>query len=842
MKKTLNFIAAAALVAFAAVACQKEQLSDISSEGEETVTFTVQTDAAATKATADNDGQGAGLKRCLVAVYMKTGDQAQPYKLYETLNATQDGADEKRFTFTVNLIRKQTYQIVVWADKGATETVYEVNPELTSVTRKTDDVACNSDAYDAFYSSTEFVQGTTSTAITAKRPFAQLNLITKDLRTGFEPRNIELTYTADRKFNPFEGTTSDPQTMTYKSTTPHYGASLANPVPAENTVAMNYLFANDEQSVLNEVKLKATFTDAVELAVANVPVRRNYRTNIKGNLFTEQTDYTITVDANWNTPEIEVAPYTVNSPAQVQTALETKAADTTANGKDANVTVTDFNASEDNYQFVIPDEITALNTPAITFRAEAVPAGKTLVVTDETVGEPSKEYDGKVTLVTNAETVIVKTSQSHFELVGNANVVYANTSDDTFVIPAGYTVENLVVVKGRVAIEGTVKNITRSEDNPDAISLVDIYGSGNWVNEESQKTEVLVPRHPSILVGDKVFLELQKAFDAAEENDVIRLVNNVGVYSTSSLSTGKNVTLDLAGYTMTVYNNNGDGLVIENGSTLNLTNSIAEHGTYEFVTNNSRNDGIFVYNTEEGKTTTLNINNKTTTLNINNPVKLVCNSTAQNSTVHAYAPAGKAVVNLNEGAEFIVRSNSGRQITAVYVDANAEFNMNGGIFDMKVDFSRFSYSNDVVGVLLMGYPSDTNVVNINGGYFSVGGSNAFAQGVQIGYNNGSNPGNKVNINGGEIHLAENSDDGLSFSFTMAKSGTYNVTGGKFTRDASLNDDNSELFTYQMSSKTRVVSITGGEYYADPSAYVPEGYAATEGADGIWRVSAVSAAE
>ena len=824
MKKTLKFLAAAALVAFAAVACQKEQFSDSSSEGEETVTFTVQTDAATTKASADGDGLGVGLTRCLVAVYMKTGDALTPYKLYDTPATTK--TDNEHYSFTVNLIRKQSYQIVVWADKGK----YTVSDDLSSVTRIADDFACNSDAYDAFYASTEFVQGTTtSTAITAKRPFAQLNLITKDLRTGFEPKDIELTYTVDTKFNPFDGTTSDPQLVTYKST-PHYYTTLT--VPGENTVAMNYLFANDEQSVLNEVKLKATFTDAVELAVANVPVRRNYRTNIKGNLFTEQTDYTITVDANWNTPAIEVAPYNVNSPAQVQTALETKAADITADGKDANVTVTDFDASENTYQFVIPDEITASNTPAITFRAEDVPAGKTLVVTDETIGDASKEYDGKVTLVTNAETVVVKTSQSHFELVGNANVVYANTSDDTFVVPAGYTVENLVVEKGRVAIEGTVKNITRSEDNPDAISLVDIYGSGNWVNEETQKSETLVPRHPSIVVGDKVFLELQKAFDAAEENDVIRLVNNVGVYSTSSLSTGKNVTLDLAGYTMTVYNNNGDGLVIENGSTLNLTNSIAEHGTYEFVTNNSRNDGIFVYNTEEGKTTTLNIND---------PVKLVCNSTAQNSTVHAYAPAGKAVVNLNKGAEFIVRSNSGRQITAVYVDANAEFNMNGGVFDMKVDFSRFSYSNDVVGVLLMGYSSYTNVVNINGGYFSVGGSNAFAQGVQIGYNNGSNPGNKVNINGGEIHLAEN-PGGLSFSFTMAGSGTYNVTGGKFTRDASLNDENSELFIYQFSSGNRVVSITGGEYYADPSAYVPQGYAATEGADGIWRVSAVSTAE
>lgn len=310
MNRTLKLFAAVTLIALTAAACQKEQLSDSSAEGTESVTFTVQTDAATTKASADGDGSGAGLNRCLVAVYMKTGNSAEPYKLYDTPSTTKQ--DNEHYSFTVNLIRKQTYQIVVWADKGK----YTVPEDLSSVTRIADDEACNSDAYDAFYASVPFTQGTsTSTSITAKRPFAQLNLITKDLRTGFEPKDIELTYTADTKFNPFDGTTSAPQTVTYKSTTPYYGASLANPVPAENTVAMNYLFSNDEQSVLNEVKIKATFTEGVELAVANVPVRRNYRTNIKGNLFTEQTDYTITVDPAWSTPESD---YIIVAPGVLQ--------------------------------------------------------------------------------------------------------------------------------------------------------------------------------------------------------------------------------------------------------------------------------------------------------------------------------------------------------------------------------------------------------------------------------------------------------------------------------------------------------------------------------------------
>ena len=308
MNKILKLLAAATLIALTTAACQKEKLFDSQTAGEETVTFTVKTDAAATKATADNDGLGAGLTRCLVAVYMKTGDPAQPYKLYDTPATTGSGLN---YTFTVNLIRKQTYQIVVWADKG--ETVYDVNEGLTLVTRKTGDVACNSDAYDAFYASTEFVQGTTtSTAIIAKRPFAQLNLITKDLNENFQPGAVSVTYSSPQSFNPFDGTVSADMTeVTYRADSPYYTLTTGT-TATQHTLVMNYLFAAaEDQTILPSVKMTAKLTVDAEIEVANVPVKRNYRTNIIGNLLTEQTDFTITVDPAWSTTEsnyIIVAP------------------------------------------------------------------------------------------------------------------------------------------------------------------------------------------------------------------------------------------------------------------------------------------------------------------------------------------------------------------------------------------------------------------------------------------------------------------------------------------------------------------------------------------------------
>ena len=302
MRKTFNFFAAAALVAFAAVACQKEQLSDSSAEGTESVTFTVQTEVG-TKAVADEDGLAAKIDQVLVAVYMKDGDT---FRLYDEPVATYT-AFNKQATFSVNLIRKQTYQIVVWAQKSG---AYVCTNGLQSIVRSSEKASvCNDDELDAFYASHEYVQGSpsASTSIQAKRPFAQLNLITKDLRTGFEPTNVTVTYVSDTKFNALTGLSSEPAAtaVTYSATQPNYKAQGKTLDAAKNTLVMNYLFGPEtEQIVLPSVKMTAKLTEVVDFEVSNVPAKRNYRTNVIGNLLTEQTDFTITVVPEWETPEL----------------------------------------------------------------------------------------------------------------------------------------------------------------------------------------------------------------------------------------------------------------------------------------------------------------------------------------------------------------------------------------------------------------------------------------------------------------------------------------------------------------------------------------------------------
>ena len=278
MKKTLIQIAATSLMAMTLLSCGKEDIK--LPEVGESVTFTVQTDCG-TKALGDHDGAGANVNRCKVAVYMLTSDSSAPYKIYDKPEVNKH--NNLSYSFTVNLLVQQTYQIVVWVDKAG---LYDVNDELTSVTRVPGDVTCNSDAYDAFYASVPFVHGTdTVTAIVAKRPFAQLNLITQDLDPAAQPTEISLTYASPQSFNPLTATVGTEMTyVTYKADRPYYSSTEGT----EHTLAMNYVFAAAEtQTILPTVKLTALKgSTTVETQIANVPVQQNYRTNITGKLLT----------------------------------------------------------------------------------------------------------------------------------------------------------------------------------------------------------------------------------------------------------------------------------------------------------------------------------------------------------------------------------------------------------------------------------------------------------------------------------------------------------------------------------------------------------------------------
>ncbi len=141
--------------------------------------------------------------------------------------------------------------------------------------------------------------------------------------------------------------------------------------------------------------------------------------------------------------------------------------------------------------------------------------------------------------------------------------------------------------------------------------------------------------------------------------------------------------------------------------------------------------------------------------------------------------------------------------------------------DVKMDQSYFISKNG--GELVVEYAE--NIKKANAAYLFMadeasitinGGTYEFSSLMAA---NTPNNTSVVNITGGTF-------EGSSLAWPMYPVTTINITGGTFN-----------LKWLIMSPKGEKLTITGGSFSVDPSSYVPEGYTATKGADGMWVVTA-----
>ena len=314
-------------------------------------------------------------------------------------------------------------------------------------------------------------------------------------------------------------------------------------------------------------------------------------------------------------------------------------------------------------------------------------------------------------------------------------------------------------------------------------------------------------------IGEQGYASLDAAIQAAVNGDTVTLLGNVELTETLTISS-KDITLDVGSNTLTVSVSNGDGISVENAT---LTLESSSTGKYVFACTASGSDGIFV--------------SDNATLNLNGDVEIHV-SAAVNSAIHAYAPNGTATVNINAGK--ITASGEGTHFSAIVVDQNATLNMNGGEFDLNVNFDSYSDGNDVVGALAWGQigKQENITVNISGGTFKVGGKNAFAQVVQIGMKNGYSENCKVNITGGTVELNP-TENGTGYVYAVYKTSyaTATISGGTVTGTVTALV-NPYITSAEIANDG--LTVTGGTFTnisADEmSKYLPEGttYDATTG--------------
>ncbi len=305
MKKFL-FMGALAAMLLGTASCSNDMEPAM---GDNTVQFTIELPGAIdSRAIAD----GTTAKKLTVAVYDKDGNHLN---LDKTVEMTY-----KRATVTFQLVKGQEYSFAFWA-QAPDATCYTFNTDDATMTVNNYTSECNDEKRDAFYwyEPNFEITGTMTKNITLYRPFAQLNFGASDAAAAAKAGVVaKKSYVevkqVSTKFDLKSGHASKTDLVDAKfalAALPSDPAKLTVEGTQYDWMAMNYFLVpgddeSDKATIETTLKLYTENDEANavrEITVSNVPVEKNHRTNIVGNLFTEDVNFNIIIDERFDQPD-----------------------------------------------------------------------------------------------------------------------------------------------------------------------------------------------------------------------------------------------------------------------------------------------------------------------------------------------------------------------------------------------------------------------------------------------------------------------------------------------------------------------------------------------------------
>lgn len=307
MKRLFLFLAVAGLMA--TTACSRDEMESAGMNGDGVVTFSARLPEQL-QTRSMGDGQTA--RKLTYAVYA-AGEQTP------LLTSESEGAPAVEFTdlkaqLTLRLTTGKSYDVLFWADAYGQKdesNPYKVDYQAQTVTVDYAAAESNDESRDAFFGSVTGmkVTGAMSQDVTLVRPFAQVNVGTDDLEEavagGLQSAALATSMSATNvptTLNLLNGTTTGSTSVNFAS----------HAVPTESLVvsgrtytylAMNYLLMGADKTTTN---IAFEFTDGAttgNLTFSNVPVQRNYRTNIIGSVLTGDVDFDIDIDPGFGEPD-----------------------------------------------------------------------------------------------------------------------------------------------------------------------------------------------------------------------------------------------------------------------------------------------------------------------------------------------------------------------------------------------------------------------------------------------------------------------------------------------------------------------------------------------------------
>ena len=309
-----------------ASSCSQNELLDnsVDSENYVSATFILNSPEEAITSRADI-GDGTMVNKVVCATFDQYGTELKNLRQYREIT-------KKKAQYSIRLVKGQNYRVAFFAYYAPAGTDVPKYYDITNLQNiKVYDAKSNIEERDAFTAYEEIKAGETMKPIerpvTLYRPFAQLNLgslqddWTAALKAGVEIDETKVVvsnvYTAFNAYN--DAVVGEPSEVTFEfNAIPKEALKIDTEGDKINGkqykyLALNYILVGDKKNEksLTNVKFIWKDTDANKTndpitVFKNIPVQRNYRTNIIGYLLTNPAVFNVTIDERFEKPDYNV--------------------------------------------------------------------------------------------------------------------------------------------------------------------------------------------------------------------------------------------------------------------------------------------------------------------------------------------------------------------------------------------------------------------------------------------------------------------------------------------------------------------------------------------------------
>lgn len=572
-----------------ATSCSNDEVIEQGAGDIATVSFAINTDGAvASRALSD----GSGATRLF-------------YQVYRVENGAYKVADEIKIkdgfhsgdNISLKLAKGQEYAVAFWAQSPVSPYVLTsgangLEVDMNYDASENDIPKNNTENRDAFFNCAKLtVNGDESKTVTLKRPFAQVNVGASDYdvhHAQIVGSSVTFSNVATT-LNLMDGSVSGETTVTFTNNRGelYSEGAVATPTQTLTVNGTNYTWLSMSYVLPTDAEASTTVSSRFEIEVAdgeniiledglaNMPIQRNYRTNIIGSVLTNNVDFKVEVDANFEKPD-----HNITNDANELKIAAAKGGEITLSGnitldealkieKDLVINLNGYNITANNGEFQIANTIAALisaqNSATVTINGNGEingVNGKTIAV--EARGEGSKA-------IINGGTYVGESTAVYAINGGNVEI-----NGGTFSL-SGWSNDNYVLKDNtNSSIEVTGGKFYRF--NP-ADNVAEGNGTTNFVKEGYVSTKI--SENPDVYMVTKVAATTTEALNAAIQNG-----GSIYVAANGLKITATNVeNCEFYGYPVYVEGNTTFKNVTFNNATESLTGAPTPSAVY--VTGNN---------------------------------------------------------------------------------------------------------------------------------------------------------------------------------------------------------------------------------------------------------------